>query len=51
VLHLLCEFAMHNQSMQLTASKLAVYTRSVCRRDPMLRGMQRGLAATDLWAR
>jgi hypothetical protein len=35
--------------MQLTASKPAVYAWSVCRRERMLRGMHRGLAAADLW--
>ncbi len=37
-----------NQAMQLTASKLAVYASSVCRRAHMLRFMHRGLAAADL---
>ena len=36
-----------NQAMQLTASKLDVYVWSVCRRERMLRGMHRGLAAAD----
>ena len=40
-----------NQAMQLTASKPDVYAGSVCRRDRMLRGMHRGLAAADLVAR
>lgn len=37
-----------NQAMQLTASKPVVYAWSVCRRERMLRGMRRGLAAADL---
>jgi hypothetical protein len=40
-----------NQAMQLTASKPAVYASSVCRRERMLRGMHRGLAAADLVSR
>ena len=40
-----------NQAMQLTASKPAVYAFRVCRREYMLRGMHRGLAAADLLAR
>ena len=40
-----------NQAMQLTASKLAIYARSVCRRERMLRGIHKGLAAADLVAR
>ena len=40
-----------NQAMQLTASKPDVYGWSVCRRERMLRGMRRGLAAADLVAR
>ena len=40
-----------NQAMQLTASKLAVRAWSVCRRERMLRGMDRGLAAADLVSR
>ena len=37
-----------NKAMQLTASKPAIYTGSVCRRERMLRFMHRGLAAADL---
>jgi hypothetical protein len=33
--------------MQLTATKPAVYAVRVCRRERMLRGMRRGLAAAD----
>ena len=40
-----------NQAMQLTASKPDVYAWSVCRRERMLRGMHRGLAAADLVSR
>ena len=40
-----------NQAMQLTASKSAVYAWSVCRRERLLRGMHRGLAAADLVTR
>ena len=40
-----------NQAMQLTASKLAVYVWSVCRRERMLRAMHSGLAAADLVSR
>ena len=40
-----------NQAMQLTASKAGVYAWSVCRRERILRGMRRGLAAADLVAR
>ena len=40
-----------NQAMQLTASKPAVYPSRVCRRERMLRGMHRGLAAADLVSR
>ena len=40
-----------NQAMQLTASKPAIYVRRVCRRERMLRGMHRGLAAADLVSR
>jgi hypothetical protein len=40
-----------NQAMQLTASKPAVYASGVCRRERMLRGMHRGLAAADLVSR
>ena len=40
-----------NQAMQLTASKPVVYVWSVCRREPILRGMHRGLAAADLVSR
>ena len=40
-----------NQAMQLTASKPAVYDRSVCRRERILLGMHRGLAAADLVSR
>ena len=36
-----------NQAMQLTATKPAVYAVRVCRRERMLRGMRRGLAAAD----
>ena len=37
-----------NQAMQLTSSRLDAYDWSVCRRERMLRGMQRGLATADL---
>ena len=37
--------------MQLTASKPDVYAWSVCRRERMLRGVRRGLAAADFVAR
>ncbi len=37
--------------MQLTASKPAIYAGGVCRRERMLRGMHRGLAAADLVSR
>ena len=40
-----------NHAMQLTASKPAVYTSSVCRRERILRGMHSGLAAADLVSR
>ncbi len=40
-----------NQAMQLTASKLVVYTSSACRRHRMLRYVHRGLAAADLVSR
>ena len=40
-----------NQAMQLTASKPAVYASCGCRRDSILRGMHRGLAAADLVSR
>ena len=40
-----------NQAMQLTASKPAVYAWCVCRRELILRGMHRGLAAADLVSR
>ena len=40
-----------NQAMQLTASEPAIYARSVCRRERMLRGMHSGLAAADLVSR
>ena len=40
-----------NQAMQLTASKPAIYTWSVCRRERMLHGMHIGLAAADLVSR
>ena len=40
-----------NQAMQLTASKPAVYAWSVCRRERIVRGMRRGLAAADLLSR
>ena len=40
-----------NQAMPLTASKLAIYAGGVCRRERILRGMHRGLAAADLVSR
>ena len=40
-----------NQAMQLTASKPAVYARSVCRLERILRSMHPGLAAADLVSR
>ena len=40
-----------NQAMQLTASKPDVHAWSVCRREPILRGMHSGLAAADLVSR
>ena len=40
-----------NQAMQLTASKPVVYASAACRRERMLRGMHRGLAAADLVSR
>ena len=40
-----------NQAMQLTASKPVVYAWSVCRRERMLRGMHRWLAAADFVSR
>ena len=40
-----------NQAMQLTASKPVVSTGSVCRRERMLRGIHRGLAAANLVSR
>ena len=40
-----------NQAMQLTASKPDVYAGRVCRRERILRGMRRGLAAADLVSR
>ena len=40
-----------NQAMQLTASKPPIYAGDVCRRERMLRGMHRGLAAADLVSR
>ena len=40
-----------NQAMQLTASKPDVRAWGVCRRERMLRGMHRGLAAADLVSR
>ena len=40
-----------NQAMQLTASKPAVYASRICRRERMLDGMHRGLAAADLVSR
>ena len=40
-----------NQAMQLTASKAAIYASGVCRRERILRGMHRGLAAADLVSR
>ena len=46
-----CTETRPNQAMQLTASKLAVYAWGVCRRQRMLRGMHRGLAAADLVSR
>ncbi len=39
------------KAMQLTASKPVVYAWSVCRRERILRGMHRGLAAADLVSR
>ena len=49
--HMLVDANASNQAMQLTASKPAVYASSVCRRERMLRGMHRGLAAADLVSR
>jgi hypothetical protein len=40
-----------NQAIQLTASKSAIYAFRGCRRERMLRGMHRGLAAADLVSR
>ena len=40
-----------NQAMQLTASKPDVHAWSDCRRERILRGMHRGLAAADLVTR
>ena len=40
-----------NQTMQLTASKHAIYAGGLCRRARVLRGMHSGLAAADLVTR
>ncbi len=49
--HIRVERRRSNQAMQLTASKLAMYASSVCRRERTLRAMHRGLAAADLVSR